>query len=93
MGDVMIQSQALAAWKGWNPACPCERTVRLCFEKFAYGDFAFEENPGGGRRSSLDDEVLRTAVEANPETNTRALAEDLGVQHNAVAGHLARIGS
>ncbi|VDO85922.1 unnamed protein product [Heligmosomoides polygyrus] len=51
-----------------------------------------EEKPGRGRRSSLDDEVLRRAVEANPETNTHALAKDLGVHHRAVAAHLVRIG-
>lgn len=51
--------------------CPYERTVRLCFEKFASGGFHLEEKPGRGRGLALDDKVLRRAVEANPNTNTR----------------------
>lgn len=72
--------------------CPCERTVELWFKKFASGDFDLEEKSGRGRRSSLNDQDLRRAVEANPETNTRTLAEDLGVHYSTVARHLLTIG-
>ncbi|KAK6749140.1 hypothetical protein RB195_001630 [Necator americanus] len=47
---------------------------------------------GGQGRPSLDNEDLERAVEANPEANARALAEDLGVHHTAVVRHLAEIG-
>ncbi|VDL71492.1 unnamed protein product [Nippostrongylus brasiliensis] len=72
--------------------CPCERTVQLWFKKFACGDFGLGEKAGRGPRASLDDEDLRAAVEANPETNTRTLAEDLGVHHTTIGRHLAEIG-
>ncbi|KAK6743405.1 hypothetical protein RB195_010579 [Necator americanus] len=72
--------------------CPCEGTVELWLKKFASNDFDLEEKPGRGRRSSLDNEDLKRAVEANPETNTRTLAEDLGVHHTTVVSHLAEMG-
>ncbi|KAK6736417.1 hypothetical protein RB195_019227 [Necator americanus] len=56
----------------------------------AFGDSDLEEKPG--RTSSLDNEDLERALEANPETNTRTLTEDLGVYHATVVGHLAEIG-
>ncbi|KAK6736416.1 hypothetical protein RB195_019226 [Necator americanus] len=70
--------------------CSCERRVELWFKKFASSDSDLEEKPG--RTSSLDNEDLERALEANPETNTRTLTEDLGVYHATVVGHLAEIG-
>ncbi|EYC25363.1 hypothetical protein Y032_0012g1844 [Ancylostoma ceylanicum] len=43
-----------------------------------------EEKAGRGRRVSLDDEVLRTAVESKPDTITRMLAADFGVLHTVL---------
>lgn len=71
---------------------PSERTVRYWFEKFSHGDFNIEDKPGRGRKMSLDEQDLRTAVESKPEVSVRAIAEDLGVHHATVARHLSAIG-
>ena len=77
--------------QAWGPGSAAERTVRRWFQKFASGNLDLEDEPGRGRKSSLDNDELREAVEANPETTTRVLAEDLGVSHTAVENHLAEI--
>ncbi|KAK6757959.1 hypothetical protein RB195_015650 [Necator americanus] len=70
---------------------PYEFQLRLSGRSISSSyDFDLEEQPGCGRRSSLDNEDLERAVEANPETNT--LTEDLGVHRATVVRHLAEIG-
>lgn len=76
----------------WGPNSASERTVRRWFQKFSSGDLSLQNEPGQGRKSSLDNEELRAAVEANPETSTRVLAAGLGVTPMTVSRHLAEIG-
>ena len=78
--------------KAWGPKSTSKSTVLRWFKRFASGDESLEDEPGRGRHSSIGDEVLKAAVEANPKTTTRALAADLGVHHSTVARHLADIG-
>ncbi|KAK6754909.1 hypothetical protein RB195_013718 [Necator americanus] len=56
--------------RSFGSECLRERTVELWLKKFASSDFDLGEKPGRGRRSSLDDEDLERAMEANPKTNT-----------------------
>ena len=71
---------------------PSKSTVCRWFQKFGSGDLALEDEPGRGRKSSLDNDELRAAVERHPDSCTRAMAEDVGVSHTTVAKHLAEIG-
>ncbi|EYC19240.1 hypothetical protein Y032_0025g1259 [Ancylostoma ceylanicum] len=71
---------------------PSERTVRCWFAKFSSSDFDLEDKAGRGRRMSLDDQALRTAVETKPDTTTRTLVAGLGAHYATVSKHLASIG-
>ena len=76
----------------WGMESVAERTVRRWFQKFASGDLNLQDEPGRGRKPSLDNEKLRAVVEAHPETNAQALGAKLGVTHTTVRRHLAQIG-
>ena len=76
----------------WGPDTASERTVGRWFCKFAGGDVSLEDEPGRGRKSSLDNKELEIAVQTNPETTTRALATEFGVHHVTVGRHLAEMG-
>ncbi|EYC34935.1 hypothetical protein Y032_1252g3786 [Ancylostoma ceylanicum] len=73
---------------------PSQRTMRCWLANFCSGDFDLEDKPGRGRgrRMSLDDQALRAAVEAKPDTTTRTLAAGLVVPYATVSKHLAFIG-
>uniref|UniRef100_A0A5S6QHA5 Mos1 transposase HTH domain-containing protein n=1 Tax=Trichuris muris TaxID=70415 RepID=A0A5S6QHA5_TRIMR len=75
----------------WPEEAVKERTVQYWFKRFGSGDRGIEERRGGLRRSSLDNEVLKEAVEAQPTTSTRKLAEELGVSHRTIGRHLKRM--
>uniref|UniRef100_A0A5S6QG97 Reverse transcriptase domain-containing protein n=1 Tax=Trichuris muris TaxID=70415 RepID=A0A5S6QG97_TRIMR len=76
----------------WPEEAVKERTVQYWFKRFRSGDSGIEERRGGVNRSSLDNEVLKEAVEAQPSTTTRKLAEELGVSRATIGRHLKRIG-
>ncbi|EYC34205.1 hypothetical protein Y032_0001g302 [Ancylostoma ceylanicum] len=60
--------------------------------KISFGDFDLEDKPGRGRRMSLDDQALRSAVETKSDTTTRTLAAGLGIHYATVSKHFASIG-
>ncbi|CAF3284141.1 unnamed protein product [Rotaria sp. Silwood2] len=57
-------------------------------KRFADGDFDFEDKPRSGRPSVLDEEDLRAALEDEPSSSTRDLANDLGVAQRTVVNYL-----
>ncbi|CAF4482611.1 unnamed protein product [Rotaria sp. Silwood2] len=57
-------------------------------KRFADGDFDFEDKPRSGRPSVLDEEDLRAALEDEPSSNTRDLADELGVAQRTVVHYL-----
>ena len=52
------------------------------------GDFDFEDKPRSDQRSILDEENLRAALEDEPSSNTRDLADELGVAQRTVVNYL-----
>lgn len=68
------------------------RTVQRWFQKFVSGDFNLEGDYGTGRPTTLDNDVLKNAVEADPCKTTRELASELGIDHSTVIRHLKEIG-
>ncbi|WKY11114.1 hypothetical protein Q1695_003007 [Nippostrongylus brasiliensis] len=71
---------------------PTERTVRLWFGKFTSGDFNIGDKTKPGRRTSLDDGILRAAVASKSDTTVRQLATGMDVHSATVARHLDSIG-
>ncbi|KAK5641046.1 hypothetical protein RI129_009593, partial [Pyrocoelia pectoralis] len=67
-------------------------TVQQCFQKFRYGDFSFEDAPRSARPTVIQDNDLKTLVEADPSQTVVGIAEELGVSHTAVTDGLKRIG-
>jgi [histone H3]-lysine36 N-dimethyltransferase SETMAR len=69
-----------------------ERTAERWFRKFQNGDECLEDEEGRGRKKTVDNENLKTLVEANPRTTVRELAFELGVAGTTVSTHLREIG-
>lgn len=63
--------------------------MRYCFQKFSSGDIDFEDKSVPGRRMSLDDQLLRAAVESKPDRNVRKIAADMDVHSATASRHLA----
>lgn len=76
----------------FGPGTTNERTVQRWFKKFRSGDESLEDEEGRGRLSEIDNDQLRAAVEANPRTTVRELAEELHVTPITVSRHLKEIG-
>ena len=49
------------------------------FKRFKDGDFALEDSARSGQPSVFDEGDLQAAVDAEPSSSTRDLAEELGV--------------
>jgi histone-lysine N-methyltransferase SETMAR len=58
------------------------------FKRFEDGDFDFEDKPRSGRPCVLDEEDLRAALEDEPSSSTRDLADKLGVAQQTVVNYL-----
>ncbi len=58
------------------------------FKRFEDGDFDFKDKPRSGRPSVLDEEDLRAALEDEPSSSTRDLADELGVAQRTVVNYL-----
>ena len=58
------------------------------FHRFDDGDFDFKDKLRSSRSSLLDEEDLRAALEDEPSSNTRGLADELGVAQRTVVNYL-----
>jgi histone-lysine N-methyltransferase SETMAR len=58
------------------------------FKRSEDGDFDLEDNPRSGRPSVLDEEDLRAALEDEPSSSTRDMADELGVAQRTVVNYL-----
>ncbi|MGL5636946.1 MAG: hypothetical protein ACRDD0_08680 [Bacteroidales bacterium] len=62
------------------------------FKKFKSGDRGLNNAPKSGRPSKLDDDILKSAVEADPRKTIKELSAELGCPWTTVKDHLKRIG-
>lgn len=69
-----------------------ERTVRRWFEKFRSGDFNLQNEPRGRPESTVDNDELKAAVEADTSQTTRELAARFDVTIPTILNHLKQIG-
>lgn len=62
------------------------------FKRFDDGDFDFEDKPRSGRPALLDEEDLRAALEDEPSSSTRDLADEFGVCQTTIVDSLHKFG-
>ncbi|KAE9421895.1 hypothetical protein Angca_005568, partial [Angiostrongylus cantonensis] len=62
------------------------------FRKSWPGDFDLEHKEDHGRPNKLDDDELKTLVEANTRTAVRQVAKQLGVRAGKISTRFNRIG-
>lgn len=62
------------------------------FKKFASGDRNLKNAPKSGRPSKLDDELLKSLVESDPQQSIEELSKKIGSPWSTVQEHLKRIG-
>lgn len=67
-------------------------TCQRWFQRFRSGDESFEEEQREGRPSEVDEEALKSCVEADPRQSLRELAEKFGCSHVTIGNHLHAIG-
>lgn len=68
------------------------RSAQVWFRKFNSGDTSLESKQREGRPLTLNPEVLREAIEANPTTSTRRLSAELGASNTTISRHLHKLG-
>ncbi|XP_045390617.1 histone-lysine N-methyltransferase SETMAR-like [Lemur catta] len=76
----------------FGPGTAKERTVQWWFKKFCKGDESLEDEERSSRPSEVDNDQLRSVMEADPLTTTQEGAEELKVGHSTVIQHLKHIG-
>ncbi|XP_015440315.1 PREDICTED: LOW QUALITY PROTEIN: histone-lysine N-methyltransferase SETMAR-like [Dufourea novaeangliae] len=69
-----------------------ERTVRRWYQKFEAGDESLESEPRGRPEMSINNDHLKLAVEENPRTTVRELAQKFDVSAMTISRHLGSIG-
>ena len=69
-----------------------ERTVRKWFSRFEAGDFNLENQECPGKRSTTDEDQIKTLMENNPRYTTRQLAEMLKISKCTIHEHLVKLG-
>lgn len=67
-------------------------TVHVWFTRFDSGEICFEDDERSGRPTELNDNELRSCLEANPEVTTRELEETFGCSHVTILNHLHNLG-
>ena len=65
-----------------------QSTVSRWFKRFDSGDMNLEDQTRSGRPSVLNEEKLRAALEDEPSSSTRDLAEELEVSQRTVVNYL-----
>ena len=68
-----------------------EHTVQQWFKKLCKGDESLEDEEYNGWPSEVDNDQLRTIIEADPLT-TQEVAEELNINHSTVIQPLKKIG-
>ena len=75
-----------------GPGTANEHIVHWWFKKFCKGDESLEDEECSGWPLEVDNDQLRTIIEADPLTTTRDVVKELNVDHYMVIQHLKQIG-
>ena len=76
----------------FGPDVVNDQTIRRWFDKFRTGNTSLVDEPRLGRPGTVDDDVLRDLVEADPLITIRELAAELSVSHTIILKHLKAMG-
>ena len=76
----------------FGPGTTNECVTQRWFKKFRNGDESLEDEDGRGRPTAVDNEYLKTLIEADPRKITREVAVEIEVDHSTVVRHLKQIG-
>jgi histone-lysine N-methyltransferase SETMAR len=87
--------KGLKATKAAREICSVEgedavsvRVAQMWFKRFKEGDLDVKDKPRSGRPSVLDEEELQAALDDEPGSTTRELAEDLGISQMTIVRKL-----
>ena len=75
----------------WGEGTASDRTVQRWFKKFREGNLSLKDEPGRGRKRSLENDVLKAAVEGKRESSVRQLGAVVGASSTTVIRHLAEL--
>ena len=73
------------------PGTTNEHTVQCCFKKFGR-DESLEDEECGGEPPEVDNDQLKTIMEADPLTATREVVEEFSIGLSIAVWHLKQIG-
>ena len=76
----------------FGPRTANEHTVQWGLKRFCKGDDSLEDEECSGWPLEVDNDQLRTIIEADPLTTTRDVVKELNVDHSMVIQHLKQIG-
>ena len=75
-----------------GPGTANEHTVRWWFKKFCKGDESLEDEERSDWPLEVDNDQLRSIIEAYPLTPMWEVAKELNINHSVVVWHLKQIG-
>ena len=87
--DAKAAPKAICDVEGEGTVAP--RTAQKWFKRFNEGDLDLENRPRSGRLTVLDEGDLQAALDVEPSSSTRELAEELGVNQKTVWNHLKQL--
>ena len=70
------------------PGTSNRRAMQWWFRKFFKGDKSLEGEEHSGWLLEVDNNQLRTIIEAGPFTTAQKVAKQLNINHSVVTGHL-----
>ena len=74
------------------PETANECTVQWWFKEFCRGGRSVEDEEHSGQPSEVDNDQMRSIIEADPLTTEQEVAQELNIHHSMVVGHLKQIG-
>lgn len=78
--------------EAFGPKTANKRAVQWWFARFRSGDESLEDEEHGSRPSEVDNDKLKTIIEADPLKTTREVAKELNVSQSTIVRHLKQIG-
>ena len=64
--------------------CLTERTCPNLLKKFRSGDFSLKDDQRSGRRSEVDDDMMKVTIKSNRHITVREIAKQLNVSHATI---------